>query len=157
MKSRPLGITILSVLAFLNMAVYGVFAVLSVVNRGALAAVLQAISPGGAGPAAVQLSMQKYLLVYYVVFLLITGAMGLGFWKLWNWTRIVSLLLIGVSLIGAIVGTFSTLRSGNVAVDSVYWVRIGVSVFISILIGWYLLSAKVRAAFRPSAVEAPQV
>jgi hypothetical protein len=147
MKTRPLGVTILAVLAFLNMAVYIVFAVLSIVSMDRLAAILQALSPGGAGPAAMQMSMQRFLPVYYVVFMLITGALGLGFWKLWNWARIVSLLLIGVSLIAAVWETFSDVHGGNVAGGAVYWVRIGVSVLISVLIGWYLMSAKVRAAF----------
>jgi hypothetical protein len=151
MRLRPLGITILAVLSFLNMALYAPLAVLSIVNRDALSAVLRAISPGGAGPAAVHLTMAKFLPGYDVAFLLLIGALGLGFWKLWNWTRIVALALMAVSLCGAAAQAFKFIQSGSTPAGAVFWVRIASSVLISVLIGWYLLTAKVRAAFSPSA------
>jgi hypothetical protein len=151
MSSRPLGITILVILSFLNMAAYASLAVLSIVNRDALAEVLRAISPGGAGPAAVHLAMGKFLPVYYVALLLLVGALGLGFWKLWNWTRIVTLALIAVSLCGAAAQSLNIMQSGSSSAGAMFWVRIASSVLISVLFGWYLLTAKVRAAFSPSA------
>jgi hypothetical protein len=151
MRSRPLGITILAVLSFLNMALYAPLAGLSIVNRDALAAVLRAMSPGGAGPAAVQLTMGKFLPVYYVAFLLLIGALGLGFWKLWNWTRLVALMLIAVSLCGAAAQVFDMIQSGTAPAGAAFWLRIASSVLISVLIGWYLLTAKVREAFSHSA------
>lgn len=151
MTRRPLGITILSILLFLNSAFYVVLAVLSVVNHNALAALLWAISPGGAGPAAVHLSMGRtFEPVYYVAMILFTGVLGWGFWKLWNWTRMVSLVLIAVSLLGTAAAPFIMARGGSGAAGVAPLVRIIVSTLISLLIGWYLLSAKVRAAFRPS-------
>ncbi|MGA8873212.1 MAG: hypothetical protein WB460_18850 [Candidatus Acidiferrales bacterium] len=147
MRSRPVGITILSVLLLLNVAFYAVLAVLSIVNHDALAALLWAISPGGAGPAAVHLAMGRFELVYYGAMISCTGVLALGFWKLWNWTRIVILVLIGVNLLGAAVAPFIIVRS------LVPLLRVAVSVVISILIGWYLVSAKVRAAFCPPAAE----
>jgi hypothetical protein len=148
MSSRPLGITLLSILLLLNSAAYAALAILSVINMHALAAVLQALSPSGAGPADVHLAMGRFVTIYYAVLLLITGTLGMGFWKLWNWTRMVALAMIGVSLIAAAAETFSFLR-GSSAASAVFLVRVAVSVLISVLIGWYLLSGKVRAAFRP--------
>jgi hypothetical protein len=78
-------------------------------------------------------------------------ALGVGFWKLWNWTRIVALALMAVSLCGAAAQAFKFIQSGSTPAGAVFWVRIASSVLISVLIGWYLLTAKVRAAFSPSA------
>jgi hypothetical protein len=147
MSSRPLGVTILSVLLFLNVAFYMVLGVLFIVNHDALVALLRTISPGGAGPAAVHLSMGKFEPIYYGAMILFTGALALGFWKLWNWARIAALVLIGINLLGAAVAPFM------IVLSVVPLVRVAVSVVISVLIGWYLLSAKVRAAFREAAAE----
>lgn len=149
MTARPRGITVFSVLLFVNMTAYAVLAVLSIVNRDALVAVLRALSPGGAGPASVHLSMGRLLPVYYAAFVLITGALAMGFWRLWNWTRIIVLALIAVSLIGGVVETVNAVRSGSAG--AVFLVRVTASVLISVLIAWYLLSTKVRTAFRSSA------
>lgn len=149
MTARPVGITVLAVLLFLNMAAYAMLAVLSILDRNALAAFLQAISPGGAGPAAVHLSMGRLLPVYYTAFVSITGVLAMGFWRLWNWTRIMVLALIGLNFIGAVAETLSAVRRSSA--DGVFLARVAASVLISLLVGWYLLSAKVRAAFRFSA------
>jgi hypothetical protein len=151
MSSRPVGISVLAVLLFLNVAAYAALAVLSLVNSNALAAVLRGLSPGGAGPAAAHLSMGRFVAVYYSAMVLVTGALAWGFWKLWNWARMVALALIGASLIGAAVETFSLVRDGSGAASAVSLARVAASLLISALIGWYLCSAKVRAAFRPSA------
>lgn len=149
MSSRPVGIT--AVLLFLNVAASAALGVLSLVNKDALAAVLEGLSPGGAGLAAVHLSMGRFVTVYYGAMVLATGALAWGFWKLWNWTRMVALALIGASVIGAAAETFSLVRSGSGATSAVSLARVAASILIPVLIGWYLSSAKVRAAFRPSA------
>ena len=151
MSSRPVSITIVSVFWFLDAALYAVLAVLSIVNHDALAALLRAISPGGAGPAAMHLAMGRLEPAYYVAMTLITGALAWGFWKLWNWSRIVVLVLIGANLVAAGFAPFIAGRSESGASNVVPLVRVAVSVLISLLVGWYLLSAKVRAAFRSSA------
>jgi hypothetical protein len=148
MSSRPLGITALALLLLLNSAAYAALAALSIINMHALAAVLQTLSPAGAGPEAAHLSMGRFVTIYYAALLLITGTLGMGFWKLWNWTRVAALAMIGMSLIAAAAETVSFFR-GSSAASAVFLVRVAVSVLISVLIGWYLLSGKVRAAFRP--------
>jgi hypothetical protein len=150
MSSRPPGITLLSILLLLNSAAYAALAVLSIANMHALAALLQALSPSGAGPADAQLAMGRFVTIYYAALLLITGTLGMGFWKLWNWTRLIALAMIGVSLVAAAAETFSFFRGSSSAASAVFLVRVAVSVLIGVLIGWYLLSGKVRAAFRPA-------
>ena len=151
MSSRPVSITIISVLWFLDAAFYSVLAVLSIVNHDALAALLSALSPGGAGPAVVHLAMGRFEPVYYVAMTLITGALAWGFWKLSNWSRIVALVLIGANLAGASIAPFIMAQNESSALNASSLVRVAVSVLIGLLVGWYLLSAKVRAAFRKSA------
>jgi hypothetical protein len=151
MSSRPLGISVLAVLLFLNVTAYAALAVLSLVNRDALASVLQGLSPGSAGPAEVHLSMGRFATVYYAAMVLVTAALAWGFWKLWNWMRVVALALIGTSLTGAAAEAFGLVRSGSGAASTASLARVAASVLISALVGWYLCSAKVRAAFRPSA------
>ena len=153
MKSRPVGITVLSLLLFLNAGFYALLAVLSVIRFGALTIVLTALSPGGVGPAAPHLAMGKFLPAYYGVSTLLTGALALGFWKLQNWSRLVSLALMGISLAFLPIEFLHASQSPSGAMIGSALVRVGVTV----LIGWYLLSTKVRQAFRPTeATAGPQ-
>ncbi len=148
MRSRPIGVTFFAILLFGNAAFYAVLAVLSIVNHHALAALLSTISPGGAGPAIFHLSMGKFGPIYYLAMTFLTVAAGMGFWRLWEWTRISILVLIGINLVGAVFESIIAIRSGNGSLNAVPAARIVLSVLISLLVGWYLLSPKVRAAFR---------
>ena len=147
MNSRPVGMTIISLLLFLNAVMYAVFAVLYVVDTDALAAVLKGMSPGGAGPAPLHLAMGRFLPVYYAAFMVFTAVLGLGAWKCWNWTRLVALALMGINLIVAVPMAFNVIRSGSAAGIA----RVAVSVLLGLVFVWYLRSTKVRAACRPSA------
>jgi hypothetical protein len=147
MKSRPLGIAALSLLLFLNAAFYGFLAVLSLVDFGALTSVLRALSPGGVGPAEMHLALGKFLTVYYGVFALFTWTLAWGFWRLRNWTRLVALALMGLSLAFLPIELLRPTRSLNGVTIASALVRVGVTV----MLGYYLLSAKVREAFHRSA------
>jgi hypothetical protein len=50
MKTRPIGITILAILLWLNTGSYLVLAGLAIVRRSSLLRLLHALSPSGAGP-----------------------------------------------------------------------------------------------------------
>ena len=153
MKARPVGITVLSLLLFLNAGFYGLLAVLSVTSVGALTTVLTALSPGGVGPAAPHLAMGKFLPGYYGASTILTGTLALSFWKLQNWGRLVSLALMGISLAFLPIEVLHADQNPNGAMIASALVRVGVTV----LIGWYLLSDKVRRAFRlPTAATRPQ-
>lgn len=141
--NRPLGITVLAVLSFIGCSFYLVLTWLSLFHQPLLASLLRGLSPGGSGPE-VQLTMGALLPVYYLVSLVLSIFLSLGLWKLWNWTRIVLLLMIAISFIAGIVtapGVFHAATAGAVGL----WVlRISLCIFV----GWYLLSRNVRAAFR---------
>jgi hypothetical protein len=99
MSRRPLGITIGAILFAANAAYYLGFAALAILNRDELRSVLRALSPSGMGPEAAQMAMGRLLPLYYVLMSGLTVALAIGFWKLWNWSRIVVLALLGLSLL----------------------------------------------------------
>jgi hypothetical protein len=147
MRSRPLGVTVLSMLMLLNVATYLALFVFSILNRETLRVVLIALSPGGAGPANFHLQMGAFLPLYYAAMTVITAVIAIGFWKLWNWTHIVVLALVGISLIAALPEAVHVISGGSAGAIATLLVRVTVSV----LIGWYLMSGKVRKAFWPTA------
>ena len=151
MRSRPLGVTIMALLSFLNVAVYAVLAALAFFHPLTLDAVLRALSPGGSGPEKIHHAMGAFLPFYYLLGMLGTGVMAMGFWKLKNWARLVVLGMIGLSLVGLFTMELKGVLSSAGAL-ALFLVRLGLCVGI----GWYLMSAKVRAAFgRGSASYAP--
>src|SRR5580658_5358078 len=99
MKLRPLGITIFALLGFLQVAVYATMATLALANHDALVAVLHALSPGGSGPEKAHLAMGQLLPVYYLAMMLLVVPWAMGFWKLWNWTRWVTIAIIAFSFV----------------------------------------------------------
>jgi len=150
MKVRPWGVTVLAVLGFVNVAAYVALLALSIGSMPTLRTLLEAISPGGAGPAKMHLGMGKLLPVYYAAMAGVTTAFAWGFWRLWNWVRIVALLMIVISLIATVPAAVSVIRSGEAGAIAALVARVG----LSFLIGWYLVTAKVRDAFRKRALDA---
>lgn len=141
---RPVGITILALLSFINVATYGALLALAVFDPPALASVLKGLSPGGAGPE-MQLKMGTWLPLYYATGMLATLLVGLGFWKLWNWTRLVVLAMIGVSAVTLFsVEAASLWRTHSGSGLALWLFRLGLCAFFA----WYLTSRKVRGAFR---------
>lgn len=142
MKTRPLGITIMAVLGLLNLPMYAVLAALAFFNQPALDAVLRTLSPGGSGPEQIHHAMGGFLPYYYLISLVGSGLVTIGFWRLWNWARVVVLGMIGISLIAlAVEGVKDVLSSPGAL--ALLLLRIG----LCLGFGWYLMSAKVRAAF----------
>ena len=152
MRTRPLGITILSLLSFLNVAVYATLATLSIVNPRALSALLRGLSPGGSGPADLHFRMGSFLPLFYILAGVAIGFVALGFWKLWNWARLAMLALIGLSLVGLVTVEAKGIPSGGAAALGLFVLRLG----LCLLIGWYLLSRKVHAAFPPQSARQPE-
>lgn len=146
MRSRPLGITAMSLLLFLNAAAFGVLTALSLVSPTLLNSVLHSVSPGGAGPEPFHRMLGPLLPIYYLLMTAVVAALGVGFWRLWNWTRIVVLAMNGVSAVLGLVEVANAIRSGSGAALALTAVRYALIVLVS----WYLLSRTVRTAFHPA-------
>ncbi|MGC1644471.1 MAG: hypothetical protein WA741_01475 [Candidatus Sulfotelmatobacter sp.] len=150
MSRRPLGITIGAILFAANAAYYVGFAALAILNRDGLRSVLRALSPSGMGPEAAHLAMGRLLPLYYVLMAGLTVTLAIGFWKLWNWSRIVVLALLGLSLL-SLIGEMRPLIAGpSTSAIALTVFRLG----LIAVVGWYLLRASVRDAFRQQKVRA---
>jgi len=150
MSRRPLGITVGAILFAANAAYYVGFAALAILNRDGLRSVLRALSPSGRGPEAAQMAMGRLLPLYYVLMAGVTITLAIGFWKLWNWSRIVVLALLGLSLL-SLIGEVRPLIAGPTSSAIAMTVlRLG----LIAVVGWYLLRGSVRDAFRRQKVRA---
>lgn len=149
MKGRPLGVSILVVLLFLNIASYVFLIVLSIRNPEQLRSLLESMMPGaGIGPGSL-MRLGAFVPVYFLGMAILTGLVARGLWRLKNWARIVVMVLAAISavlgiveLIGGFSGANRMGLTGTVA-------RIGLSVAVA----WYLNSAKVRDAFGKRTVD----
>ena len=143
MRIRPIGVSIFAALFAVNVVFYLVLAALAALNRGALTAVLHALSPSGVGPEAVHAAMGRLLPFYYAAMSAVTAVFALGFWRMWNWTRIAVLAMTAISfvfLVAEMPLLFSAPTSGAIALTIV-------RVALCALVAWYLLSRPVREAY----------
>ena len=146
MKARPKGITILAVLLALNVALFVALAALAIFSGSSLMAFLHALSPSGAGPEAIHTAMGGLLPLYYGVMAGVTAALALGFWRLWNWARIVLLGIIVLSLVLMVTEVRPLLNEPTAGAIILTLVRVA----LSVLWVWYLLCRPVRDAFHQS-------
>lgn len=143
MKPRPVGIVLFAILYLLNAAFYIYLVVLGIFTRGKLAAFLNSsTSPAGAGPSAL-LHLGNFLPFYFAAMAAITTVLAFGMWRLKNWARIVTMLLVGISLLDAAFMLFKTFAR-FVAAD---FARLLVATMIGIVVLWYLNRKTVRASF----------
>ncbi len=146
MRKRPLGITILAVLSGVGVAQYAVLAALAVFDRATLDGLLRAMSPSGAGPEQLHNAMGAWLPVYYLAMTGLSGVMTLGFWRLWNWVRMVILAMMAISVVlmlGELPGLLAAPTANAIGLTLL---RLG----LCVLWAWYLLRRPVREAFRPT-------
>ena len=146
MRKRPLGITIAALLSGLGVAQYAMLAALAIFSLETLQGLLRALSPSGAGPETLHNAMGRWLPIFYLAMTGLSGAMALGFWRLWNSVRLVMLGMVGLSLvlmIGELPGLFAAPSANAIGLTLV---RVGLCALWS----WYLLRRSVREAFRPA-------
>jgi len=143
MRTRPVGVTILAMLLALNAVFYVVIAAVALFNRDALRSMLHTLSPSGMGPESAHLAMGGMLPVYYTLMAGATAVLATGFWKLWNWARVVVLALIGLSLLAMVVELRLLFVAPTTSAFAMAAFRLGLMAFF----GWYLLYRPVRDAF----------
>lgn len=136
---RPTGVTIIAVLAFLGAGCLLLLALLSLVG-GALFSSLASSRLGAlAGIGAAVLAV--FLLICAVVDVVV----GVGLLKLQNWARIVTIVLIGIGLLGSVLSIFSPFHMHVFFV--VFLIRRLVLAAIYAWILWYLFQPNVKQAF----------
>jgi hypothetical protein len=136
---RPTGVTVIAVLAFIGafclfFAAFGMFlggAILSsLANRPGLGMI------AGMGGAIVGVVFLGVAAVYLVL--------GIGLWKLQNWARIVTVILVGL---GLLFNAFSLLRS-VLHLHVILFFMQAVVTAIDVWVVVYLLTPNVRQAFK---------
>lgn len=147
MRARPLGVTILALLLFLNIASYVFLIALSIRNPEQLRSLLESIMPGaGAGPGSL-MRLGAFIPVYFLGMAIVTGLVARALWGLKNWARITVMVLAVISAVLGIAEFVGSLSAVNPLTLAGAVARIG----LSLAVAWYLNSAKVRAAFaRPA-------
>ena len=137
---RPTGVTILAVLAFIGAGLLVAAALFSLLG-GMLVSTMGASRMGmlaGVGAAVI------------AVFLLIAAAVdivvGVGLWKLKNWARIITIVLIGIGLLGSVLSIVSPFGHMHVFFF-VFLIRRLILAAIYAWILWYLFQPNVKQAF----------
>lgn len=140
---RPLGVTLLSILFFINAAAVAVVAALALRNPAWPARFMESIRPGSPGPALVRLVGDGMPWVAAVAALMML-ALAIGLWGMRSWGRIATLAMIGASLVAIIL----VLVSLNGQLGRVWMGIMALRFAVLTLFGWYLLRPRIAAAFR---------
>ncbi len=139
---RPTGVTVLAVLNFLGAGLYALLAVLFFLI-GAGGAASGVLDEMGGGAAAFLLGLGAAVGVILLIFAAIGLAIGIGMWKLRNWARIVTIVLVGLSLLLGVLGLLGSLISFELG--SLIFQAIFVALYAWII--WYLFQPHVKQAF----------
>ena len=135
---RPTGVTILAVLAFICTGL-AVLAALVFFFMGGMLSQMAESAGMGAMLAGAGAFVGVIALILAGVYLLV----GIGLWKLKNWGRILTLVLVALGLLSAAMGLFSTLSPFQLGLF--VW-----QLFVCALDIWiitYLLKPHVKQAF----------
>ncbi|MGD1212944.1 MAG: hypothetical protein ABR973_16525 [Candidatus Acidiferrales bacterium] len=135
---RPTGVTILAVLAFIGAGLL-VLAALGFLLMGGVMLSRMAGTPlgmmGGIGVA--------FLAVVFLVIAALYVVIGVGFWKLLNWARILAIILIGLAVLFQAVGVLAALAHFHPILFVWRAIFLGIDVWIVV----YLLNPNVKQAF----------
>jgi uncharacterized membrane protein (DUF2068 family) len=143
---RPVGVTILAILYFLG-ALCGVLGGIGVIAGGGFMATLanQAqAQASGAGAAGLIAGLGAVFGVILLVVAAIYALLGWGMWKLKNWARILTIILLALGVAFELFGLVGIVAHFNLF--ALIWILFWAA--IDVLIIWYLLKADVKAAFQ---------
>jgi uncharacterized membrane protein (DUF2068 family) len=136
---RPKGVTILAVLAFL-LAALTLLAALVFLVGGPL---LDELRRGATGMDAMVLAMGAKLGVMLLVLAVVYAVAGIGLWKLQNWGRILTIVVVALGFLSAAAGALASIQ---------HWqpgplIKQLIVVAIDVWIITYLLKQDVKRAF----------
>lgn len=156
---RPKGVTILALLNIVTAVftlVVGVLFGLGVALAGVglgLVAQRSHENPFGQGVAGGGIVLGMFAVVLAIVFALVSIVVGIGLWRLWNWTRILTIVVSGMTALFCAFTLLLELLTLQVWAAFFSLTFLAVSVFVI----WYLLRPHVKRAFKtPGALPAAQ-
>src|SRR5215471_12242698 len=143
--NRPVGVTVIAVLFFIA-AVLAVFGGIAMMLGGGFIATLISQSGGqGSGAGA---GLFAGLGAAIGVVILVIGALyflvGWGLLKLKEWARIVTIVLAGLGILGALFGLVGVFTHFGAII--VFWTLVRLAICVWMI--WYLLQPQVKAAFQ---------
>jgi hypothetical protein len=142
---RPVGVTILAILNFIGAAFCLLGGIAMIAGGGFMATLMsQQGGQGSAGAAGVLAGMGAVAGVFIIIIGGISALVGFGLWKLKNWARIVSIVLLGLSIAGQLLQLLAVLAHFNLF--AFVWIAFWTAVDAFII--WYLLKPEVKAAFQ---------
>jgi hypothetical protein len=147
---RPTGVTVLAILYFIGAGLCVLGGIAMFVGGGFMATLANQGQAGSAGGAAFLAGMGAFAGVLILVFGAIYALLGWGLLKLKNWARIITIVLLGISIAFQLLGLLTTLAHFSVVafIWTVFWLA------VDALIIWYLLKPEVKAAFQGPQIRA---
>jgi hypothetical protein len=143
--ARPVGVTILAVLDFIGAAFCLLGGIAMIAGGGFMATMMsQQGGQGSAGAAGVLAGMGAVAGVFIIIVGGVSALVGFGLWKLKNWARIVSIVLLGISIAMQLLQLLGVLAHFNLF--AFVWIAFWTAVDAFII--WYLLKPEVKAAFQ---------
>jgi hypothetical protein len=139
-KPQPIGVRVVAILYFVSTIWFVALLVLLLSSRSTLERLLNGLAVAGEHPL---LRLGALLPLYFSAMALVVGAIGWGLWRYLNWARLLTLLLLAVSLIATgwqTVESFENLKGSDLVRSLVGIVLIGLAT-------WYFTRKRVRQAF----------
>jgi hypothetical protein len=140
MNTKPIGIRIVATLYFVTTIWFAALIVLALASRSTLAGLLNSLAVAGEHPL---LRLGALLPVYFLAMALVVAAIGWGLWTYHNWARILTLLLLAVSLVATAWQTVASINNLGPLDVVLSVLRL---MFIA-LPTWYFTRTPVRKAF----------
>jgi hypothetical protein len=141
---RPVGVTILAILDFLGALACIGLGILMFVGGGLGAIAGSQASEGSGGLGALVGAMGAAAGVAFLFFGLIAFLLGWGLWKLKNWARIITIILMALSIAGSLFGLVGIFA--HFSLFGLIWFVFWLALYALII--WYLLKPEVKAAFQ---------
>jgi hypothetical protein len=140
---RPTGVTIIAVCSFVG-AGFGVLAGIAMIAGGGFMATFLNQQGEPSGLAGLMAGLGAVFGVICLVFAALYILVGSGLWKLKEWARIVTIILVAISACFQALGLLGSVAHFNIIsfVWSGFWLA------VDGLIIWYLLKPEVKAAFQ---------
>ncbi|MGA3295017.1 MAG: DUF2127 domain-containing protein [Candidatus Acidiferrales bacterium] len=135
---RPTGVTILAVLGFIGAGLLVLLALGCLLMGGVILARMARGPMGMIGGIGI-----AFVAVFCLIFAALYVVIGVGLWKLQNWARILTIVLVGLGLVIQALGLLGALAHFH----PILFVWRAIFVAIDVWIVVYLLKPHVKQAF----------
>ena len=151
---RPTGVTILAILNFLGAGLYILIGLGFMLGMGIIGAMVgQSGQEGAGGGMAMLAGLGAIAGIVFIVLSLIPLAIGIGLWKLKNWARQVTIVLMLLRLLLLAPGLLISLLRSDL-------VGLGLQLLFAGVYGWilwYLYQPHLKQLFTTAAATQPPI